>query len=273
MSRTLNIGLSAEQRAARRNGLGGSDANILMSGNEDAILNLWQIKTGEREDEDLSAVLPVMMGCATEELNRYWFEKQTGRVITCEGESRKHPTYSFMGCTLDGITATEAMQAAVFEAKHVNAFAKIEEVEQKYMPQLAHNMAVCGVSRAILSVFIGTLTWAHIEVALDDWYLAEMIDRELAFWESVERREPPPFLKAVSAPVPQSKWRTVDMSGSNAWASNAVDWLENRVAAKKLEMAAKELKGLVEADVGCASGHGIEIRRSKAGALLVKEAK
>jgi predicted phage-related endonuclease len=178
-----------------------------------------------------------------------------------------------MACTLDGLTATEDMTPAVFEAKHVNAFAKIEEVEQKYMPQLAHNMAVCGVSRAILSVFIGTLTWAHIEVALDDWYLAELIDRELAFWEAVERKEPPPFLTAVSAPVPQSKWRTVDMSGSNAWASNAVDWLNNRTAAKTFDLATKELKCLIESDVGIASGNGIEVRRSKAGALSVKEAK
>lgn len=211
--RSLNVGLTDEQKAARKNGLGGSDANILMAGDEAAILHLWEVKTGQAEPEDLSGVLPVMMGQWTEELNRFWFEKETGRRISCEGESRVHLEHAFMACTLDGLTDTADGTLAVFEAKHVNAFAKIEEVEQKYMPQLHHNMAVCGLDRAVLSVFVGTLTWVHTEVTLDDWYLAELIDRETAFWRAVQTNEPPPFLKPVAAPVPQSQWRTVDMTG------------------------------------------------------------
>lgn len=271
--RSLNVGLTDEQKAARKNGLGGSDANILMAGDEAAILHLWEVKTGHAEPEDLSGVLPVIMGQWTEELNRFWFERETGRVVTNDGESRAHAEYAFMACTLDGLTVTADGLPAIFEAKHVNAFSKIEEVEQKYMPQLHHNMAVCGVNKAVLSVFIGTLAWAHTEVTLDDWYLAELIDRETAFWRSVEANEPPPFLKPVAAPVPQSQWRTVDMTGNNAWAQWSGDWLENQKAAKRFKDAEKEIKALMEADVGTATGHGIKVTRSKAGALSIKAEK
>jgi hypothetical protein len=36
----------------------------------------------------------------------------------------------------------------VFEAKHTSAFAKSDEVLERYMPQLQHNMAVTGYQQA-----------------------------------------------------------------------------------------------------------------------------
>lgn len=257
----------------RARGLGGSDANILMGGDEAAILHLWRVKRGEEEPEDLSGVLPVIMGTITEPLNRYWYTTQTGRAITDAGAQRCHAEYPFMRCEADGFTATESGAPAVFEAKTVNAFSKVEEVEQRYMPQLHHNMAVCGVERAILSVFLGTLNWAHTEVALDDWYLAELIDREKAFWNAVQTGETPPGMAPVAAPVKPSEWRTVSMEGHNEWASFAVDWLANQKAAKAFEAAAKGIKALVEADVGEATGHGIACKRAKNGSLRIAAAK
>jgi predicted phage-related endonuclease len=149
-----------------------------MAGDPAAILHLWQEKRGEAEGEDLSRVLPVQMGVWTEPLNIHWFEMMSARRVTNRGSALAHPSYPFMTCTLDGQTTTAAGVYAVFEAKHVNAFAKIDEVVQKYMPQLHHNMAVTGLSHAILSVFVGTFTHEIVEVACDDWYLAQLIDRE-----------------------------------------------------------------------------------------------
>jgi hypothetical protein len=61
------------------------------------------------------------------------------------------------------------------------------------------------------------------------------------------------------------------LEGNNAWAAAAADWLECREAAKRHATATASLKGLVEDDVTRAFGHGVEIRRSKAGALSVRE--
>jgi len=260
----MNVGLTKEQIAARKNGIGGSDAGIIMSGDW---LDLWQIKVGEKEPEDLSDVLPVQIGIVTEPLNLHWFQKTTGRAISAQGETRTHPRFPFMRCTLDGIT-----DGAVVQCKHVNAFSKIEEVAQRYMAQVHHEMAVCDLPMAYLSVFVGTLTYELVEIKRDDWYLAQLIDREREFWSYVEKREPPPQQGAIAAPILPTKFRKVDMTGNNLWSFHAGVWLETRADAKLFEAAAKELKGLVEPDVGEATGHGIAIKRSKAGALSIKEA-
>lgn len=96
------MSLTPEQKAFRRQGIGGSDANIIMSGDADRILRLWREKRGEIEPEDLSNVLPVRMGSFTEAFNIQWFEEQTGKIVTNNGNQRKSSEYPFMLCTLDG---------------------------------------------------------------------------------------------------------------------------------------------------------------------------
>ena len=54
----------------RRFFIGGSDARIIMGGDEAALIRLWREKRGEAEPEDLSGNLIVQLGIATEELNR-----------------------------------------------------------------------------------------------------------------------------------------------------------------------------------------------------------
>lgn len=269
--RTLNIGLSPEAIAQRRNYIGGSDANIILGGDPRAIHDLWTQKTGRAQPADLSGVLPVILGQWTEELNRYWYERQTGRDVTSEG--LVVTGYEWQSATLDGETLTEAGEPAVFEAKHVNAFSKIEDVVQRYMPQLHHNMHCAGRKQAVLSVFVGTLSWECYEVALDGPYLAALLEHEQAFWDAVQNDHPPVDLPAPPAVVLPSRFRTLDMTGSNEWASVAADWLTNRAAAKTFEAATKTIKAMVEPDVGLATGHGIQAKRSKAGALTISELK
>ena len=66
----------------RRFFIGGSDARIIMGSDEAALLRLWREKRGEAEPEDLSGNLIVQLGRATEELNRSWYERNTGRRIS-----------------------------------------------------------------------------------------------------------------------------------------------------------------------------------------------
>lgn len=271
--RNLGVGLTADQIAARKNSLGGSDANILMNGDAPAILDLWRVKRGEQEPEDLSGVLPVIMGQWTEELNRCWFERQTGREVWDEGNQHTNLNHPFMACTLDGVTATEAGEAAVFEAKHVNAFSNADEVVQRYMPQLHHNMAVTGLKWAVLSIFLGTLKYEFVEVECDDWYLARLIDREREFWACVESGEPPAEMPPVAAPVPAAELREVDMDGNNEWASLAGVWIETHADHKTFTATDKKIKALMEPDMGRVFGYGVECNRAKNNALRIKEMK
>jgi hypothetical protein len=71
---------SVESRRDRRHFIGGSDARVIMGQDEKALIRLWQEKRGEVGPEDLSGNLIVQLGLATEDLNRAWYERNTGRA-------------------------------------------------------------------------------------------------------------------------------------------------------------------------------------------------
>lgn len=254
----------------RRESLGASDANQIMSGDDERLFRLWLEKTGQAEPEDLSRNLPVQMGTWTEPLNRRWYTLTTGEEISRAGEHVKCTAPAFMTCTLDGFIAS---RPAVFEAKHVNPFGDVDDVVQRYMPQLHHQMHVCGVSEAILSVFVGTQRHETFRVELDQFYLAALIEREEAFWLAVQTKASPVVMPYVAPPIAPEKMRSVDMQGNNAWASLAADWIENKDGAAKFDKAAKGIKSLMEPDMGEASGHGVRCARAKNGNLSVRETK
>src|SRR5271156_1462325 len=86
----------------RRTYLGGSDARIIMGNDEAALLRLWQEKRGEVEPKDLSGNLIVQLGLATEDLNRRWYEANTGQVIINVQQRVFHPALKWMAAALDG---------------------------------------------------------------------------------------------------------------------------------------------------------------------------
>jgi hypothetical protein len=108
----------------RRRFVGGSDARIIMGKDEAALLRLWREKRGEAEPEDLSVNLIVQLGVVTEDLNRRWYEANTGQVITDIQRRIRHPILRWMGATLDGrVQGSEAM----FEAKFMLPWSFSEE--------------------------------------------------------------------------------------------------------------------------------------------------
>lgn len=256
---------------ARRQGIGGSDIDKVMSGDWH---QLWIDKTNRAEPEDLSNVLAVVMGTFTERLNAAWFVKQTGIGLCLDRcASLVHAEHPFLRANLDG-RAIEFPDEMVFEAKHVGAFVKDDELVNRYFWQVQEQMAVTGLSAAYLSAFFGNNKWAYFRVERNDAAIAEMIERAREFWGYVERDEPPPTVEAAGkVEVAFDQMREVDFTGNNAFAAFAADWLENKIAAKKFEDATKCLKELVDADVKKASGHGVIITRSKANALTIKGAK
>src|SRR6266568_1490623 len=99
-----------EQYTHRRHFIGGSDARIIMGGDEAALVQLWREKRGEAEPQDLSSNLIVQLGRATEELNRSWYVRNTGRQVRDVQRHVKHSAISCMAATLDGIVeGTEAV--------------------------------------------------------------------------------------------------------------------------------------------------------------------
>ena len=93
----------AEWLERRNSGIGGSDANTLMSGKTEWIERLWREKRGDVEPQNLEGSLPVRMGQATESFNIQWFYEQTGKRVTDQQKECVSSYFPFMRCTLDGI--------------------------------------------------------------------------------------------------------------------------------------------------------------------------
>lgn len=255
-------------RTDRLSFLGGSDARTILGKDEDAIVRLWREKRGELEPEDLSCNLLVQFGCATEELNRRWFTRETGRELGQVQRFVRHPTIDWMGATLDGMVEAES---AVFEAKFMLPWNFAEDVAaDKHMPQLQHNMLVTGARRAYLSILTGGAKWVYMEVDADPVYQTVLLQVERIFWRCVKTGEVP---RVFGAEPPKAKLpvvRVVDMATSNAWAEYAAIFLQTRCAHIAHENAKSELKALVPEDAREAYGHGVRAKRSKAGAVSLE---
>ena len=180
--------LPSSEQLVRRQFIGGSDANVILSGNPDRLIDLWLEKRGEKEPDDLSGRLPVVLGCWTEAFNRQWFEQLTGRRVSQMGKDVVCGVHPWRRCTLDGVIEATG---TVWEAKHTNGFAKPEEVIERYMPQLQHNMAVTGYQQATLSVIFGNHKFEIFEIAADWLYQIELLDAEQRFWTCVQSGEEP----------------------------------------------------------------------------------
>ncbi len=85
----------------RVNFIGGSDARVIMGKDEKALLRLWQEKRGEVASLDLSGVLIVQLGLVTEDLNRRWYEQNSGHRISDIQRHAVHKTIPWMAATLD----------------------------------------------------------------------------------------------------------------------------------------------------------------------------
>src|SRR3981189_2957344 len=87
----------------RMNVIGGSDARVIMGKDEKALLRLWHEKRGEVAHLDLSGVLIVQLGLVTEDLNRRWYELNSGHRISNIQRHAVHRTIPWMAATLDGL--------------------------------------------------------------------------------------------------------------------------------------------------------------------------
>jgi predicted phage-related endonuclease len=212
----------------RRAFIGGSDARIIMGVDEVALIRLWREKRGEVGPEDLSGNLIVQLGKATEDLNRTWYERNTGRTVEDVQRLVRHSAIPWMAATLDGIVAGTG---AVFEAKFMLPWSFSEEAAvEKHMAQLQHNMWVTHLKTAVLSIITGGGKWVEITIPLDPLYLSILVSAEKKFWRCVQTGEVPHLINAEPPRPRIEAIRIVDMNSSNSWAQFAGLFRSTRAA-------------------------------------------
>jgi predicted phage-related endonuclease len=163
----------------RRQFVGGSDARIIMGKDEKALLRLWREKRGEAAALDVSGVLIVQLGLVTEDLNRRWYELNSGHRISDIQRHAIHRSMPWMAATLDGLVKETG---AVFEAKFMLPWSFSEEAAvEKHMAQLQHNMLVAETKKSVLSIINGGGKWVELSVEADPIYQTILIAAEKSF--------------------------------------------------------------------------------------------
>jgi len=209
--------------------------------------------------------LIVQLGTVTEDLNRRWYERNTGHRIKDVQRQVKHPVVKWMAATLDGLVDPGG---AVFEAKFMLPWTFSEEAAaEKHMAQLQHNMWVCNAGSAALSIITGGGKWVELTVHADPLYQHLLITAEMKFWRCVQNGETPRLFGVEPPRLRLEALRIVDMSSSNSWADFAAAFRRTRAAHQEHEAAKADLKKLVPEDAKEATGHGLRAKRSKSGAI------
>lgn len=262
------MALTAEQKAKRDGKIGASFVPALMAGTTDRILNEWMrlVDHPDYAEEDFSGNWPVQLGNYLEPFALNWVEKKTGQVLTLRGDWCPHPELEYLGATLDAYRAAEKK---VLDVKVMHAYRIIDDSKLYYAGQLVVQRSCISAQKAgLLIVHGGTEVQEH-EISWDNEYEQQVFERIKWFWSRVDTLQPPSEIPAVKGNMPAI--RVVDMSRSNTWCHEAGIWVANKEAASKFNGAAKNIKGLLDADVGKAFGAGIVATRNRAGAISIKE--
>ena len=260
----------------RKGFIGGSDCVKIMQGDW---LQLWQIKTGLVEPEDLSRNVAVQMGIQTENFNLDWFAHEYSFDL-----HNKQLTESNM---IDGVPAKGTFDAMVYtnlsdnkindghivEAKHTNAYNTLDKVIEYYMPQLQLYIKLAGADGAYLSVIFGNNKWESAYVSRNKEYFNSMWEVVSGFWGYVLRKqEPVGYDQQVQLSIDQIKVDDMvrrDAATDNHFVDLAHTYTTLEADAKAYESAKKELKQMVgdnEREVYCDQ---LTVKRDKRGSLRI----
>jgi|TARA_S200002703_G_scaffold146327_1_gene141310 predicted phage-related endonuclease len=164
----------------RNSGIGGSDATYLAAGKWK---ELYEIKKGISEQEDLSFILPVQLGIYTESFNREWFTAHTDFPVQEIDHTLVHKDYPFMLANVDGFVLNQDLKTmGIFEAKHTNMMTKDDTILEKYYAQVQHYMMVTNKTKAWLSVIFGNVRWKAFIVSQDKKFQRKLLNAEHQFW-------------------------------------------------------------------------------------------
>ena len=265
--------------SARKKKLGGSEINIIASGDKEKNNNLYLEKTDQKEPDDLTLIWPVIMGHITELVNLEWTEVYLKRTINMRQqviEGKKHP---FMRCTLDGVIENYKNKIAVIDAKFTlgrpvkdEAWGDvIPRLIRYYAPQLHWNAYLLQeyldrpIEYGLLSIIRGGDKPVLEEMKIDPVYQEELIELGRYFMNCVELGFEPNELPTMTDFVPEADLVPVDMESDERWRSFALQIIQTAGANKIFKESSDKIKKLVPPNASEATGHGVKIKVQRNG--------
>jgi hypothetical protein len=177
---------------SRRTFIGGSDARIIMGCDEAALVRLWREKRGEAEPEDLSGNLIVQLGSVTEDLNRTWYERNSGRRVTDVQRRVKHSAIPWMAATLDGIVKVRERCS-----RPSSCCPGRSPRRQRPKTTWRSSSTTCGSPTCDQPCCRSSPggKWVEITVPMDPLYLSVLVSAEKKFWRCVQSGEVPHLIR------------------------------------------------------------------------------
>ena len=210
----------------RRTKLGGSDIPAIMGVSPWMTLRmLFETKNGIMEVQET----PWMTrGKEMEPLAREAYEKETGEIMfpTVEFSAEKE----FAMASMDGINLERSMAVEIkCSGRDKHAEALSGKIPACYFPQLQHQLFVTGLDRMHYYSFDG-VHGVILQVARDDFYISDMIEKEEAFYKN----------HMLTGIPPEEIEKYLERTDR--------DWLEHAKKAREYQQLAKKYKALYEAE-------------------------
>lgn len=202
----------SEWLEARKNRIGGSDAACIVGMNPyRSNVELWEIKTGQVEAEDISDKPYVKYGSEAEQHLRELFKLDFPqyKVSYVEDNMWLNDKYPFAHASLDGWLEDEQGRKGILEIKTTNILQSMQKekwnhrIPDNYYIQVLHYLLVTEAEFAILKAQLKYdydgeifLTTKHYFIerneVLEDLNYLEQAER--AFYASIQNDQKPPLL-------------------------------------------------------------------------------
>lgn len=205
----MKILASREEWLASRKRIGGSDAAAIIGKNPyRSNVDLWKIKTGQMEAEDISQKPYVLYGTLAEPHIRALFslDYQEYKVEYEENNMFLNSCYPFAHASLDGwLTDKESGRKGILEIKTTTILNSLQQdkwrdqIPDNYYIQVLHYLMVTGFEFAELVALLRytnmdipeQIRHYHIERSDVTEDIKYLIDAERRFWWQVENKKEP----------------------------------------------------------------------------------
>lgn len=242
----------------RKRGIGGSEAATVMGLNQyQTPYQLWEIKTGRKEPQDLSENQAVIFGNLLEDVIADEFSRRTGRKVRRDNKIRFHAEHPELLANIDRLIVSDGDSGpGILEIKTTNSYTYKEwelGVPEQYYCQIQHYFGVTGYQYGAFAILIDGRRLEILEVKPDPKYIKFQNDYLLDWYNKhiVNDVEPDMGVPDLSL-VKHREGEIVeaDENFSRVWS----ELVEVKAQIKELENKEERLSNAVKLVIGDAEG-------------------
>lgn len=183
------------QKQNRKKGVGASESAIVMGLNSYiSPYQLWMVKTGKLQEEDVSTLPQVYWGTIHEEQIAQEYARRNNCKVRKMSNTIYHSKYPYILCHIDrkieGLRKLLECKFAMFSSENWGPSGS-DIVPLSYIIQVQHQLAVTGYDEANLAVLISGYDYRQYHFKRDEQIIQKIIDEVTEFWRCVETDTPP----------------------------------------------------------------------------------